>query len=88
MSIVRQIDSTYAGDNFVAFVESEPRWLKPRNPWIDMNGGDTYYVSLHRKPLSAGNGGVGFANCKHKHRDIDAAVRCAKRMLRFYRSQS
>jgi len=85
MTIVRQVDATYAGDDFVAFVESEPNYLKCNNSWEEMNGGDTYFISLHHKPLNASDGGMGFMRCKHRHREIDAAVRCAKRMLRLAR---
>lgn len=80
MSIVRQIDSSYAGDDMVAFVDSTPRYQKGPNCWDECVTGETYRVELHRKPLDAS--GKAFKYCQHEHREIDSAIRCARKLMR------
>jgi hypothetical protein len=84
MSIVRQVDADYEGDNVVAFIDSMPRYRKGPNVWDECVSGEAYSVELHRKPLDAS--GRAFKYCQHKHREIDGAVRCAKKLMRALRS--
>lgn len=79
MSIVRQVDSDY-NDDFVAFVDSAPIYRKV-NAFEDRVSGETYRVELHRKPLN----GLAFKYCRHEHRSIDAAIRCARKLLKLER---
>lgn len=72
--IVKQID----GDNpdaAVAFIDATPRYYSYKRGGF---GGETYNAELHRKPLN----GTAAKHCPHSHRSIDAAIRCAERMLR------
>jgi len=85
MAIVKQVDPTY-NDPFVAFVESEPNYIKG-HAWEERVNGERYSVSVHEKPLRTDKP-MGFAWCKHRHRSIDAAVTCAKRMLLLARSRA
>lgn len=87
MAIVRQVDSDYAGDNMVAFVQSAPRYRR-HGPggFGEMETGETYNVEVHHKPLDAS--GKAFAYCPHEHREIDAAVRCARRFMRTLSSEA
>ena len=80
MSIVKQVDADYAGDGIVAFVESTPRYRKGPNVWDECVTGETYRVELHRKPITGSD--KAFQYCRHEHRSIDAAVRCAKALMR------
>jgi hypothetical protein len=85
MSIVRQVDSDYEGDGMVAFIDSTPRYRKGPNVWDECITGETYRVELHRKPLDAS--GRAFKFCAHEHREIDAAIRCARRLMRSLRGR-
>lgn len=80
MSIVRQVDSDYEGDGVVAFIDSTPRYRKGLSVVDECVTGETYRVELHRKPLDAS--GRAFKFCQHEHREIDSAVRCARRLMR------
>lgn len=80
MAIVRQVDADYEGDGMVAFVGSTPRYRKGPNVWDECVSGETYCVEIHRKPLDAS--GRAFKYCHHEHRSIDAAIRCAKKIMR------
>ena len=87
MAIVRQVDADYEGDGIVAFIDSTPRYRDNRTgdgTYGEMVTGETYRVELHRKPLDAS--GRAFKFCRHEHRSIDAAVRCAKKLMRAERS--
>lgn len=83
MAIVRQVDADYAGDGVVAFVDATPRYRKGPNVWDECVSGETYRVELHRKPLDSS--GLAFKHCPHEHRQIDGAVRCAKKLMRAHR---
>lgn len=86
MAIVKQVDADYEGDHVVAFIDSTPRYRKGPNVWDECVSGETYRAELHRKPLDAS--GLAFKYCPHEHREIDAAVRCARRMMRALRDGS
>jgi hypothetical protein len=84
MSIVKQIDSDYEGDGIAAFLDATPRYRDNTNrtgTYGEMMTGETYRVEVHRKPLN----GLAFRYCRHEHRSIDSAVRCAKKLLRAIR---
>ena len=83
MSIVRQVDADYEGDNVVAFIDSTPRYRKGPNAWDECVSGETYRTELHRKPLDSS--GRAFKYCRHEHRSVDGAIRCAKRLMREHR---
>lgn len=80
MSIVRQVDADYEGDGIVAFIDSTPRYRKGPNCWDECVSGETYCVELHRKPITGSD--KAFKFCRHEHRTIDAAIRCAKKIMR------
>lgn len=80
MSIFKQVDSDYEGDAIVAFIDSTPRYRKGPNVWDECVSGETYRVELHRKPITGSD--RAFKYCQHEHRSIDAAVRCAKKLMR------
>lgn len=84
MSIIKQIDADYEGDGVVAFIDAAPRYRKGPNVWDECISGETYRVELHRKPLDAS--GRAFKYCPHEHRGIDAAVRCARKLLKQVRA--
>ena len=78
MAIVKQVDADYEGDGVVAFIQSAPRYRAGGHG--EMVTGETYNVEIHQKPLDSS--GLALKFCKHEHREIDAAVRCARRLLR------
>jgi hypothetical protein len=79
MPIVRQVDADYEGDGVVAFIDATPRYRKGA-AFGESVTGETYRAEVHRKPLDAS--GLAFRYCQHEHRSIDAAIRCAKILLR------
>lgn len=85
MSIIKQVDADYEGDGMVAFIDSTPRYRKGPNVWDECVTGETYRVEIHRKPLDAS--ARAFKFCPHEHREIDGAVRCAKRLMRSLRGR-
>ena len=81
MAIVKQVDDE--ADGLVAFIDSAPRYRDNRTGdgfYGEMCTGETYRVEVHRKPLTTNH--VAFIYCRHEHREIDAAVQCAKRLMR------
>lgn len=84
MAIRAQVDPTY-NDPLVAFVESEDVFCK-RVTFDEYVSGEVYFVSIHRKPITTIEP-MGIAWCKHRHRSIDAARRCAKRLLLEWRAR-
>lgn len=80
--IVKQVDPDYEGDACVAFVVGTPHYVKD-GPFGELDTGDRYGVEVHRRPVTGRAG----AHCRHEHRSIDAAVRCAKRLLRDVRAK-
>lgn len=86
MPIVRQVDADYEGAGVVAFIGSTPRYRKGPNCWDECVSGETYSVELHHRPLDAS--GRAFKYCHHEHREIDGAVRCAKKLMRAFRRES
>jgi hypothetical protein len=80
MPIVKQVDCDGDYEGVVAFIHADPRYLKGPNCWDECVSGETYSGELHRRPLDAS--GKAFLYCQHKHRSIDAAVSCVKKMMR------
>jgi hypothetical protein len=73
--IVKQVDADT--DDIVAFVGATARF-RARGSFDEIVTGETYCVELHRKPVN----GSAFRFCRHEHRSIDAAVKCAKQLMR------